>query len=47
MKGIKITVLNTVFMFVCLVVNGDTMRCYFNHEIFGQNCHVSHQLYQN
>ena len=35
MALIKITGINTLFMFACLVVQGDTMRCYFKHETFG------------
>ena len=32
MEGMKTTVLSLLFMFACLVVQADTMRCYFKHE---------------
>ena len=34
MAGIKITGPHTLFMFVCLVIHGDTMRCYFTHDTY-------------
>ena len=35
MAGINITGPHTLFLFVSLVVYGDTMRCYFTHKTYG------------
>ena len=40
MTGIQTTGINTLFMlicWICFMFQGDTMRCYFNHETHGYN----------